>query len=343
MRSSRPHVAAMVDHSRARAAQNPNGWKTRVWSEREILNECWGDLPPSLSDPLVAVLAVCPSHAARSDVLRAVLLWSKGGVYLDADMMLLTPDFDWVLGYATLPPSLAVTHSPHMARADRLLFGSGTNNCFIAAAPRHPVIRALLEEMATAPAFECSSGTLDISASAHVKKKKTLSAEEDSPTPPFPCTTIAARNWTIAHTGPGLLARVVSDPAWEQQRASGEFRFLPTSQILMLNRGVTYPRTASGEVDTVVLERQILASHPSSIAAHVSDNSWVSDAMVRAKKAGLGVRDFFYEGWWVAILVLLACVVLLVAGVVWLKRVTMTDAEKVARLKRKLRSALSRK
>ena len=361
MRTTRPHVAAMVEHTRRRAAENPNGWAVKVWTEREVLNECWQELDPALSDPLIALLAVCPSHAARSDVLRMIVLWARGGLYLDADLMLLTSEFDWVLGSASdaRAPTLALTHTPNMAKVDRMLFGSGSNNCFIAAAPRHPFIGSLLRKMASAPAFVCEpeggetqvqrAGLFGIGSPPQDRFGSPAAAlarmRARKETPKFPCTTWAAREWTIYFTGPGLLGREIGDPRWAEQVRSGEFRLIPTTTVLMVNKGVDFERhrTPAGEVDTASLEEELLSAHPSAIAAHVSDNSWVSDGMVAAKVAALAVREAAFQYWWVLlVLLILSVVVIGVGGGLLLRKLTRSNTSLLASLRRRIAKAAHR-
>lgn len=308
----KPDLAAILAHNRSHAAAaSPQPWSLRVWSEEDVMREAWPRLEPALREGLQPVLASCPSHASRSDVLRLVVLAAEGGMYIDTDMLLLTSDFSWPLRGDC---SLALAHDMGMTRADTWLFGSRGSNCFFAASPGHPFLLDALREVASA---------------------------EPYPLRAFPDMSAPARRWTLRTTGPDMLQRVLTSPAWWSRASApgGGVRLLPGEVILMQRSG---PERGAGP-DPASLERSVRAAHPSAVMVHFSDNSWVSGKLVSLKRAGLAARDWGYQNWlFVEVLFVLAVVLLLAAMGALAWRLTRTHEQRIASLRRRLARAVRR-
>jgi hypothetical protein len=323
----KPDLAAILQHNRAHAAASSPAWDLRVWSEEDVMRDSWPRLDPALGERLAPVLASCPSHAARSDILRLVVLLTEGGLYMDTDMMLLSDDFDWLLHSpgaeeGAAQPSLALLYDTSMTRADAWLFGSRGSNCFIAASAGHDFIRALLEEVASAQPFPRRPGDA------------------------FPDVSTAARRWTLRTTGPDMLERLLTSPEWWARACApaGGMRLLPGTLVRLQRSGTSPadwvdPSTPEAR-RTSALETSVRASNPSAVAIHFSDNSWVSSNMVSLKRGALAVREWAFQNWLVVeIALVLAVVVLAVAAVALLRRLLQTHGQRVASLRRKLSRA----
>jgi mannosyltransferase OCH1-like enzyme len=105
----------------AKVVANTPGWERRTYQSPRDPAE-W---------PLTGHLfSICRDRAEESDLVRLEALWVHGGVYLDSDMEV-TQNLDWVLPYSCLT-----------GWEDANFYGMA----FIAAEPRHPAIRLLMEE-----------------------------------------------------------------------------------------------------------------------------------------------------------------------------------------------------
>jgi hypothetical protein len=310
----KPDLAAILAHNRSHAAAaSPQPWTLRVWSEEDVMREAWPRLDPALREGLGPVLASCPSHAARSDVLRLVVLSAEGGMYIDTDMLLLTSDFDWPLRGGC---SLALAHDVGMTRADAWLFGSRGSNCFFAASPGHRFLADALREIASAEPYPLAEGA-------------------------FPDMSAPARRWTLGTTGPDMLQRVLTSPGWWSRASApdGGIRLLPGEVILMQRGG---PDRGAGP-DPLSLERSVRAAHPTAVMVHFSDNSWVSGKLVSMKRVGLAARDWGYQNWlFVEVLFVLAALLLVAATGALAWRLTRTHEQRIASLRRRLARAVRR-
>lgn len=317
LRARKPDLAQILDHNRAHAAAASPPWQLRVWSEEDALRDAWPKLDPALRERLEPVLESCPSHAARSDVLRLVVLAAEGGVYIDTDMMLLRDAFGWALQDC----SLALAHDTNMTRADAWLFGSRGSNCFLGAAQGHPFVLEALQQIAAA---------------------------EPYPRATFPDMSAAARKWTLRTTGPELLQRLLASPEWWERAAAhdGGIRLLPGAIVQMQREGTSPadwvdPATPM-ERRASALEASVLRANPSAIMVHFSDNSWVSNKLVSMKRAGLAVRNWGYQNWvFVEVLFALALAALLVGAIVLVRWVSRSQEQRIASLRRRLRRALA--
>jgi hypothetical protein len=324
----KPDLAAIVRHNETCASAASPPWAFRVWSEGDVLRECWPRLDGELASRLGPMLASCPSHAARSDILRLVLLLAEGGLYLDTDM-LLVDDFDWLLHSPgpednAAQPSLVMLHDTSLTQTDSWIFGSRGNNCFFAAAPAHAFVRDLLQEIAAAQPY--------------------VGAQ------PFPDTSGGAIRWTMRTTGPELYERVLESPKWWQRACApgSGIRLLPGVLVdpqahRHLAQRTTPASAAPGRFAEPAaasprqLQQSMRAANPSAVAVHLADNSWVGGGTVRLKRAALAVREWAHQNWMVVQLVLLlALVVMIAAAGVLLRRLTQTREQRIASLRRKL-------
>lgn len=328
----RPDLAAIVQHNRTHAAASSPPWEVRLWSEEDVLRESWPRLDPGIAAALQPVLASCPSHAARSDVLRLVVLTTEGGLYMDTDMLLLRDDFGWLLhspgDEAAAHPSLVLLHDTTMTDTDAWLFGSRGSNCFMAATPAHPFMSRLLGEIAASKPYPLRGEGGVVTAAAAAAS---------------PDVSSAARRWTLRTTGPELLERVLTSPEWWSRACApgSDIRLLPCSLVQLHRKGLP---DAPAPLGPSALERSVRAGNPSAAAVHFSDNSWVGSDVVALKRAGLAVREWAYHNWLVVQLVLLLAVVVITAGAALLvRRVVQTRDRRVASLNRKLRRTLNRK
>jgi hypothetical protein len=309
----KPDLAAILAHNRAHAAAASPPWTLRVWSEDAVMGEAWPRLDADLRSALEPILASCPSHAARSDVLRLAVIAAEGGLYMDTDMMLLSDDFGWPLQGGC---SLALAHDVGMTRADAWLFGSRGSNCFLAAAQGHPFVLAALQEIASAQPYRLAEGA-------------------------FPDMSSAARRWTLRTTGPDMLQRLLYAPEWWARTCApdGGIRLLP-GEVVLMQRSGTSPADwvgAGGRRTPEALARSVRAAHPSAVMVHFSDNSWVSDKLVSLKRVGLAARNWGFENWlFVEVVFVLAIVLLLAAMGALAWRLTRTHEQRIASLRRRL-------
>lgn len=149
---------------------------TRIFAAVDI-----ADGAPGLGDRLSALYAELKAPAARANVLRAAILYSEGGVYLDIDTVTIAPltrlldrafcgsepiafpeyvmqskrvDV-WARALALHGARLVLRELPEGYRAFRAiegLYARAANNAVLGAPPHHPLVRTLLEGMVDTPA-----------------------------------------------------------------------------------------------------------------------------------------------------------------------------------------------
>lgn len=330
LRARKPDLAQILDHNRKHAAAASPSWQVRVWSEDDVMQEAMPKLERALREvgapseklTLAPVLASCPSHAARSDILRLVVLATEGGLYLDTDMMLLSDSFEWMLQDS----SLVLAHDTSMTRADAWLYGSRGSNCFLAASPRHAFVLEALQTIAAAKPYPKRGDA-------------------------FPDTSSAARKWTLRTTGPYMLEQLLATRRWWEQACAsdGRIRLLPGAIVHLQRSGSSAsdfgaPQAPGKGIANAALEASVRKSNPSAVVVHFSDNSWVSNKLIGLKRLGLALRDWAYQNWiFVELIFVLALALLLVAGIVVVRRLTRSHAQRIASLQRRLRKAFSRR
>lgn len=160
----------------------------KLWSEIDVL--------PLLPVTLLPIYHSCPNLAAKSDILRLLILYQYGGVYLDADMVLIQPDqLSWLISGRNIELVL-----PYLwEHDDDWFFGVNTvsvvscNNCVLAAPPQSPMVFRILEAVAASKPYDASRDNFF--------------------------------DWTINSTGPLLIKRVIGESD------ASLVRYLPRSLV----------------------------------------------------------------------------------------------------------------
>jgi tetratricopeptide (TPR) repeat protein len=123
-----PDVSALMD---SWATQNPD-WRVERFSDAQARAYLKERLPPAM----LAAYVRGREPAQKADLFRLARLFLEGGVYADADDLCLAPLESW----------LPARHDLVLYQED---FGTLANN-FIAASPRHPLIKSALESAVNA-------------------------------------------------------------------------------------------------------------------------------------------------------------------------------------------------
>ncbi len=114
---------------------NP-GWEWRLWTDAD--NEA---LAASVEPRLRECLEACPYVIQKIDIFRWIYLREHGGVYVDADTECIAPLDAVVAGKSLVLGEEPVEHARQVGH-ERLV-----TNCFFAAAPGHPFVRAVLDAL----------------------------------------------------------------------------------------------------------------------------------------------------------------------------------------------------
>jgi hypothetical protein len=231
-----PHVRRMTEWTEQLTRQA--GGEYRLWQESDLLPDMERDLPARLAD----VYRSAPNFAAKSDILRMVVLKLHGGFYMDTDMLLLRPaELAW-LAAAHADGSCPQLVLPFLldADGDRLTWSLPTNNCMMAAPSGSPLVAAILDDIAQAA--------------------EVFDAERHSPF-----------MWTLRSTGPTMIARVVlEDPDRVRRTRLLSKDIVRQSGIISSEDVLSDPpeATASGLLEAL-RER-----YPTTVALHGQDRSW---------------------------------------------------------------------
>lgn len=172
------HCDRSLEHRPAwRELEGLERFEVRPIDLEQTLSRC-GHLGPRL----MAIAARLDKPAARANLLRAALLYTEGGVYLDTDTLTLRPFDDLRMGFGAFcgeehivfpatvahdrrPLTLASALARSAAREGMRLMPDGwaafgrvagwyhraANNAVLGARPRHGLMRRLLEGMARMP------------------------------------------------------------------------------------------------------------------------------------------------------------------------------------------------
>jgi mannosyltransferase OCH1-like enzyme len=111
-------------------------WTYRLWTDEDNLAFVKAEMPD-----FVDVFTALPKNIMRADVIRYVLMYKLGGLYLDLDYEMLKP-FDGLAAYDCV-----------LALENEGAFGpeSRVGNAFFASAPGHPFFKAVLDELRERP------------------------------------------------------------------------------------------------------------------------------------------------------------------------------------------------
>lgn len=120
-------------------------WQYRLWTDADNSRFVRREFPD-----FVDVFGSLPRNIMRADVIRYLLMYRLGGLYLDTDYELVKP-FDLTDHACVLP-----LESEHET-------GPGTRlmNAFFAAAPRHPFFRLVIEELRSNPPLDPAIDVLE--------------------------------------------------------------------------------------------------------------------------------------------------------------------------------------
>ena len=144
----------------------------RLWSEADV----------SIPSSLLPIYQSCPNMASKSDILRLLILYQYGGMYLDTDMILTQPEqLEWLIS-SSKDVDLAL---PYLwEHDDDVFFGLNMvsmlpyNNCVLAAPVKSPVIAKILQTVEQAIPFTKTANN------------------------PF--------QWTLNSTGPVMIQKVIA-------------------------------------------------------------------------------------------------------------------------------------
>lgn len=106
-------------------------WEYKLWTDEDNLRLVKEELPD-----FVDVFTGLPKNIMRADVIRYVLMYCRGGLYLDLDYEMLKP-FDLLQYDCVLPQETEGEFGP-----DSLIA-----NAIFASAPGHPFFKAVLDEL----------------------------------------------------------------------------------------------------------------------------------------------------------------------------------------------------
>lgn len=263
------HVRRMTAWTEAATLQH--GGAYRLWSEGDLLPLLLRDFPARLA----AVYRSAPSHAARSDILRLLVLGLHGGIYLDTDVLVLRPgELRWLVAdrvaraagaeaaALAAPPQLVLPflwddRDDHLAGVS-MQSSLNVNNCFMAAPAGSPLVARLLQEAAAAEPF-------------------------DPERPGGPGST----DWTLDAAGPRMIQRVVFGEA-ELQRA---VRLLPR-QIMLQDELVGAEQVTAAPEDGSALLESLRERHPTAVVMHGQDRSWFAPGRLRLSGVFKSVQHF---------------------------------------------------
>jgi mannosyltransferase OCH1-like enzyme len=112
------------------------GWTYRLWTDEDNARFVRDEFPD-----FVPVFEALPRKIMRIDVIRYLILYRHGGLYLDMDYEMLRP-FDLLDHGCVLP----LEKPPYtLAPAGQVC------NCFMAAEPGHPFFRAVIDDLVRTP------------------------------------------------------------------------------------------------------------------------------------------------------------------------------------------------
>jgi inositol phosphorylceramide mannosyltransferase catalytic subunit len=118
-------------------------WTYRLWTDDDNLALVKSELPD-----FVDVFTKLPKNIMRADVIRYVLMYLRGGLYLDLDYEMLKPLGDLAKYDCVLAMETPGGFGPE----------SRVANAFFASAPGHPFFKAVLDELRASPPI----GTPDV-------------------------------------------------------------------------------------------------------------------------------------------------------------------------------------
>jgi mannosyltransferase OCH1-like enzyme len=119
-------------------------WKYRLWTDADNLEFVSKEYPEFLD-----IFVKLPKNIMRADVIRYLLLYRLGGLYLDLDYEMVKP-YD-LLNYGVVLPW--ETDSESLPGEGRIV------NCFMAAEPGHPFFKMVIDDLKTNPPL---SPTVDV-------------------------------------------------------------------------------------------------------------------------------------------------------------------------------------
>lgn len=229
-----PHIRRMTEWTEQLTRQA--GGDYRLWQEQDLR----ADLEAS---GVAHLYRSAPSHAARSDILRMLILKLHGGFYLDTDMLLLRPEnLTWVTGPSTdgRVPQLVLPflHDPD---GDWMNFSALViNNCFMAAPKGSPLVGAILQHMA--------------------ERGELFDPDKHS-----------GFSWTLTTTGPSMIARLILD----DENNRGKARLLPKNVVrqeeFISPDAIMAELPDAADADVIRTLREL---HPTTTAVHGQERSW---------------------------------------------------------------------
>lgn len=254
------HIKRQVQSVRRTA--EAAGARYRLWSEVDLLGS-FDDIHPRLRE----VYDSAPSYAAKSDILRLVVLYEHGGIYLDTDMLILQVEqLRWVIGACgrtETGPSFVMTDL--QLPTDDTLFGRNvahamrTNNCFVAASPKAEVTARLLKAIAEADTFDETQTT--------------------------------AGSWTMTRTGPTLYVDKVIAPlrerVGEEDWPGKEIRLVPKAVV----QTVMLPQHTL-ELPMPELIATLRLDYPTAAVIHTEDRSWFNPTKTTVSNLGKPLSAF---------------------------------------------------
>jgi mannosyltransferase OCH1-like enzyme len=142
------------------------GWKYHLWTDEDNLNFVKREFP-DFSGTFTAL----PKAIMRADVIRYLLMYRLGGLYLDTDYEMLKP-FDLLHHEAVLPWESSRKPVPG---------GDLLCNCIFASAPGHPIFKMMIDDLKANPPLSDKADVIEATGPKFVTRIVRMAAGQNFP------------------------------------------------------------------------------------------------------------------------------------------------------------------
>ncbi len=142
------------------------GWKYHLWTDEDNLAFVRTEFPDFLD-----VFVSLPKPIMRADVIRYLLMYKLGGLYLDTDYEMLKP-FDLLHEQAVLPWESSRKPVPG---------GDLLCNCIFASEPGHPIFKMMIDDLKTGPPLSDKVDVIEATGPKFVTRIFRAAAERNLP------------------------------------------------------------------------------------------------------------------------------------------------------------------